>query len=52
MEERFDAATTQGLTGMGHRLETVGLSAIGSVQGVLADASGAWMGGADPRRMG
>lgn len=52
MEGRFDPATTQGLTAMGHRLETVGPYAIGSVQGVLADASGARMGGADPRRMG
>ncbi|MDX3899588.1 MAG: gamma-glutamyltransferase [Sphingobium sp.] len=52
MEGRFAPATVQGLTAMGHRTETVGPYAIGSVQGVLADASGTRMGGADPRRMG
>lgn len=52
LEGRFDPATAQGLTAMGHKVEMVGPYAIGSVQGVLADASGARMGGADPRRMG
>ena len=37
---------------MGHRLEMVSPFAIGSIQGVLVDESGARMGGSDPRRMG
>ena len=37
---------------MGHKVELVGPYAIGSVQGILADPSGACMAGADPRRMG
>ncbi|MBB3982635.1 gamma-glutamyltranspeptidase/glutathione hydrolase [Sphingobium fontiphilum] len=52
MESRFDPAIVQALTAMGHRLETVGAFAIGSIQGVLVDPSGARMGGSDPRRMG
>ncbi|MCW2413329.1 MULTISPECIES: gamma-glutamyltransferase family protein [unclassified Sphingobium] len=52
MESRFDEATRQALSAMGHAVEAVGPYAIGSVQGVLVDASGAVMGGADPRRMG
>ena len=42
----------QRLTAMGHKVELVGPYAIGSVQGILADPSGARMAGADPRRMG
>ena len=30
----------------------VGAFAIGSIQGVMVDSSGARMGGSDPRRMG
>jgi gamma-glutamyltranspeptidase/glutathione hydrolase len=52
MESRFPASITQALVGMGHVIETVGPYAIGSVQGVLVNSSGARMGGADPRRMG
>ncbi|MDH2129752.1 gamma-glutamyltransferase [Sphingobium yanoikuyae] len=51
-ERRFPDATIQRLTAMGHKVELVGPYAIGSVQGILADASGARMAGADPRRMG
>ena len=51
-EGRFADPLLQGLTMMGHRIEKVGPYAIGSVQGILVDASGAPMGGADPRRMG
>jgi gamma-glutamyltranspeptidase/glutathione hydrolase len=51
-ESRFPDPVLQGLTAMGHRIEKVGPYAIGSVQGILVDASGARMGGADPRRMG
>jgi gamma-glutamyltranspeptidase / glutathione hydrolase len=51
-ERRFPDATIQRLTAMGHNIELVGPYAIGSVQGILADASGARMAGADPRRMG
>lgn len=52
MESRFAPAVTQALTEMGHTIEKVGPYAIGSIQGVLVDSSGARMGGADPRRMG
>lgn len=52
MEGRFAAETVAGLTAMGHRVESVGPYAIGSVQGIVADVSGTRMGGADPRRMG
>ena len=52
MESRFAPAITQGLSAMGHRLEMVSPFAIGSIQGVLVDESGARMGGSDPRRMG
>ena len=52
MEGRFAADTVAGLQAMGHSVESVGPYAIGSVQGVAADASGTRMGGADPRRMG
>lgn len=51
-EGRFPDTLLQGLTAMGHRIERVGPYAIGSVQGILVDPSGARMGGADPRRMG
>jgi gamma-glutamyltranspeptidase/glutathione hydrolase len=51
-EGRFSPAVLEGLTAMGHRIEPVGPYAIGSVQGIMADASGARMAGADPRRMG
>ena len=51
-EGRFAEPLLQGLGAMGHRIEKVGPYAIGSVQGILVDASGARMGGADPRRMG
>jgi gamma-glutamyltranspeptidase/glutathione hydrolase len=51
-EGRFAASVLDGLTAMGHRIEKVGPYAIGSVQGILVDPSGARMGGADPRRMG
>jgi gamma-glutamyltranspeptidase/glutathione hydrolase len=51
-EGRFPDPLLQGLTAMGHRIERVGPYAIGSVQGILVDPSGARMGGADPRRMG
>lgn len=51
-EGRFADPVLQGLGAMGHRVEQVGPYAIGSVQGILVDASGARMGGADPRRMG
>lgn len=36
----------------GHRIERVGPYAIGSVQAIMVDPSGAHMAGADPRRMG
>ena len=52
MESRFAPAVTQGLSARGHRLEMVSPFAIGSIQGVLVDESGARMGGSDPRRMG
>jgi gamma-glutamyltranspeptidase/glutathione hydrolase len=52
MEARFGDAVVADLTAKGHRIEQVGPYAIGSVQGILADRSGAYMGGADPRRMG
>ncbi len=52
IERRFDPATLKGLTARGHRIEPVGPYSIGSVQAILADRSGASMGGADPRRMG
>ncbi|WP_300117148.1 gamma-glutamyltransferase [Sphingobium sp.] len=52
MESRFDPAITHALAAMGHRLDMVSPYAIGSIQGVLVDASGARMGGSDPRRMG
>ena len=51
-ERRFPDAMIQRLTAMGHKVELVGPYAIGSVQGILADPSGARMAGADPRRMG
>ena len=51
-EGRFSSAVLGGLTAMGHRIEQVGPYAIGSVQGIMVDASGARMAGADPRRMG
>uniref|UniRef100_UPI003B3B73D5 gamma-glutamyltransferase family protein n=1 Tax=Sphingobium sp. TaxID=1912891 RepID=UPI003B3B73D5 len=51
-EGRFADPVLQELSAMGHRIEKVGPYAIGSVQGILADASGARMAGADPRRMG
>lgn len=51
-EGRFPSAVIEGLTAMGHRVEPVGPYAIGSVQGIMADPSGARMAGADPRRMG
>jgi gamma-glutamyltranspeptidase/glutathione hydrolase len=51
-EGRFAAAVLQGLSAMGHKIEKVGPYAIGSVQGILVDPSGARMAGADPRRMG
>ncbi|MCP1469909.1 gamma-glutamyltranspeptidase/glutathione hydrolase [Sphingobium sp. OAS761] len=52
MESRFAPAVTQALTAMGHKVATVSPFAIGSIQGVLVDASGARMAGSDPRRMG
>lgn len=51
-EGRFAPAVLEGLTVMGHRVERVGPYAIGSVQGIMVDPSGAHMAGADPRRMG
>ena len=51
-EGRFSPAVLSGLAAMGHRIEQVGPYAIGSVQGIMVDASGARMAGADPRRMG
>ena len=51
-EGRFAPAVLEGLTAMGHRVERVGPYAIGSVQGIMVDPSGARMAGADPRRMG
>ena len=51
-EGRLADPVLQGLTAMGHRIERVGPYAIGSVQGILVDSSGARMGGADSRRMG
>ncbi|MFZ2994740.1 gamma-glutamyltransferase family protein [Sphingobium sp.] len=51
-EGRFPPVVLQGLSAMGHRIDTVGPYAIGSVQGILVDPSGARMAGADPRRMG
>jgi len=52
LEDRFAAADVLALRAKGHSVETVGGFAIGSVQGVMVDPSGARMGGADPRRMG
>lgn len=52
MEGRYSDAMIGALSGMGHRIERVGPYAIGSIQGILADPSGARMGGSDPRRMG
>lgn len=51
-EGRFPSAVLEGLRTMGHRVEPVGPYAIGSVQGIMVDPSGARMAGADPRRMG
>ena len=51
-EGRFTPAVLEGLTAMGHRVERVGPYAIGSVQGIMVNPSGARMAGADPRRMG
>lgn len=51
-EGRFAEPVLAGLAAMGHRIEKVGPYAIGSVQGIMVDPSGARMGGADPRRMG
>lgn len=51
-EGRFSPAVLEGLATMGHRIERVGPYAIGSVQGIMVDPSGARMAGADPRRMG
>lgn len=52
MEGRFSENIVASLGAMGHRIEKVGPYAIGSIQGILADPSGARMGGSDPRRMG
>lgn len=52
MESRFAPETRTALSAMGHRIEPVGPYAIGSVQGIVADAAGQRVGGADPRRMG
>lgn len=51
-ERRFPGMLIQRLTAMGHKVDLVGPYAIGSVQGILVDTSGAPMAGADPRRMG
>ncbi len=51
-ESRFAPAVLEGLKALGHRVEPVGPYAIGSVQGIMVDPSGARMAGADPRRMG
>jgi gamma-glutamyltranspeptidase / glutathione hydrolase len=52
LEDRFAPADVLALKNKGHSVEMVGAFAIGSVQGVLVDPSGAPMGGSDPRRMG
>lgn len=52
LEDRFAPADVSALKAKGHSVETVGAFAIGSIQGVMVDPSGARMGGSDPRRMG
>jgi len=52
LEDRFAPADVSALKAKGHSVEMVGAFAIGSIQGVMVDPSGARMGGSDPRRMG
>jgi len=52
LEDRFAPPDVSALKAKGHSVETVGAFAIGSIQGVMVDPSGARMGGSDPRRMG
>lgn len=51
MENRFPSKVREGLRSMGHAVEAVGNYAIGSMQGVKANADAGWLGAADPRRM-
>lgn len=52
VESRVPAASIAGLQAMGHKVETVGPWAIGSIQGVLKNVTGTRMAGGDPRRQG
>jgi gamma-glutamyltranspeptidase/glutathione hydrolase len=52
VESRMPAESIAGLQAMGHKVETVGPWAIGSIQGILANATGTRMAGGDPRRQG
>lgn len=52
LEDRFAPADVSALKAKRHSVEMVGAFAIGSIQGVMVDPSGARMGGSDPRRMG
>ncbi|PBN42444.1 gamma-glutamyltransferase [Sphingobium sp. D43FB] len=52
LEDRFAPPDVSALKAKGHSVEMVGAFAIGSIQGVMVDPSGARMGGSDPRRMG
>jgi len=51
-ESRFSPETLAGLRSMGHKVETVGPYAIGSIQAILASPYGTRSAGSDPRRMG
>ena len=52
MENRFHEATARSLEALGHEVELIDAWALGSMQGILRDfATGAWLAGADPRRV-
>jgi gamma-glutamyltranspeptidase/glutathione hydrolase len=51
LESRFTEESQQGLRARGHKVRTIGEYAIGSVQAIRRVSSGAFIGGADIRRM-
>ncbi len=51
-ESRFSPQTVAGLRALGHKVESVGPYAIGSIQAILESGYNTRMAGSDPRRMG
>jgi gamma-glutamyltranspeptidase/glutathione hydrolase len=52
VENRISPETVRGLEALGHKIELIDGWALGSMQGILKDLeTGAWLAGADPRRV-